>query len=424
LIGKPLSTRFLAELEIQRLGHPSHLAMTINSALLRAILLLAIVGAPFRVQAQTVLRPEVAKLLQVAQSQIKSGNPSDAAIQARSAMSLPDLTSQERAMIEQVLATAAIHAKDYKTAIGSLTYLSSDTSVLAAERLAYQETLIHLLRVQGDVVGLTPVARAYLDQGGVQVGIRALYLQALSIQNRHQDVLDYLSPALNATQPVRWSEPELKVLAVAQKSINNPAGYYDALKRLVGVAPAQPEYWRELLHQLRKQPFFNTRYELDVARIMAHRRLLKDADEYLDYANLALKFGYPLEARLVLHIGGDAKAFGLEQDSVRYQKLLDLVNRKIEEDAKQVRVLEASIEAQDQAELAEVLFSKAQYKTAIPVYSRALQTPNHRREAELRLHFLIALKNSGMGAEALQQLDGLRADATALELGQLWISMN
>lgn len=390
----------------------------------KAILLTAAVWAASQVQSQVVLRPEVAKPLQAAQELMKSGDPAGALVQARSAMSVSALTPQERALIEQILASASIHAKDYKTAIDSLNYLSTDTTLPAKERLAYQEALINLLRAQGDLAGLAQVARAYLDQGGAKEGVRALYLQTLSVQNRHQDVIDYLAPTLNADHPVGLGEPELKTLAIAQKSIKNEAGYYEALKRLVGVAPAQPVYWRELLVQLQKQPFFNARYELDVARIMAHRQLLKDASEFLDHAQLALKFGYPVEARRALDAGVDAKAFRSEQDQANQQKLRDLVNRKSAEDEKQIRALEKSTKAQDQAELAEILFSKADYKAAMAAYRSALQTPNHRREAELRLHLLIALNQSAMKTESRQQLDEIKADATARELGQLWMLAN
>lgn len=398
--------------------------MTTIRSVFKAILLTAGVWAASQVQSQVVLRPEVAKPLQAAQELMKSGNPSGAVVQAKSAMSVADLTAQERALIEQIVATASIHAKDYKTAIESLGNLSSDATLPTKERLAYQEALIGLLRAQGDVAGLTKVARVYLDQGGSKEGVRGLYLQTLSVQNRHQDVIDYLAPMLDAERSASLSEADLKPLAIAQKSIKNEAGYYEALKRLVAVAPAYPDYWRELLVQLQKQPFFNLRYELDVARLMAHRQLLKDPSEYLDQAQLALKFGYPVEARRALDAGVEAKAFRSEQDQANQQKLRDLVNRKATEDDKQIRVLEKSTKAQDQAELAEILFSKADYKAAMAAYRSALQTPNHRREAELRLHLLIALNQSAMKTEARQQLDGIKADATARELGQLWMLAN
>lgn len=388
------------------------------------MLLTASVWSAGLVHAQVALRPELARPLQAAQELMKAGDAAGAVTQARSALSVPAITPQERAVIEQVLATVSIHAKDYRTAIDSLSYLSSDATLPAKERLAYQEALINLLRSQGDLANLVKVARAYLEQGGAREGVRALYLQALSLQDRHQDVLDFLTPLLKAEHPVALNEAELKTLAIAQKSVRNESGYYEALKRLVAAASTQQDYWRELLVQLQKQPFFNARYELDVVRLMAQRQLLREPSEFLDHAQLALKFGFPVEARLALDAGEAAKAFRTAPEQASQQKLRDLVNRKVAEDEKQIRALEQSGKGQDQAELAEILFSKADHKAAIAAYGKALQASNPRREAELRLHLLIALNQASMKAQARQQLDEIKADTTARELGQLWLLVN
>jgi hypothetical protein len=376
------------------------------------------------VQAQAALRPEVASQLQAAQVELTAKNYAAAVTQAKTARSVPNLTTQERSAIERILATASINAKDYKAAIDSLTYLSTDTALSGSDRLAYMEALIALLRAQQDFVNLAQTTRAYLDQGGKKEGLRALYVQTLSVLNSHQAVIDYLSPLLKSTPAVSLGEPELRVLAIAYKSLQDNSGYYNTLKQLTAAVPSNKDYWKELLTQLQKQTFFNPRYELDVFRIMLHKQVLNEADAYLYGAHLAVKHGLPAEALQVLDAGLEAKAFVSEQDKANQQKLRGAVSKKVSEDEKQIPVLAKSNKGQDQAELAEILFSKGDYKGAIAKYEGALQASVLRREPELRLHLLIAMLKSGMSAQAHKQLEEIKTDTTARELGLLWTAWN
>ena len=399
--------------------------MTFGRPLLHALLVSAFLWtaapAQAQAQAQTPLRAEVVKPLQAAQEQLKAGNPAGALAHAVSARAVPNLTAAEKVTVERIVATAAINAKEQGTALEALTFLSGEASLPAGDRLAFQEALIGLLRLQGDMPGLAKATRQYLDQGGTKAGTRALYLQALSAQNRHADVIDYLTPLLQQDKAARLSEPEARVLAIAQRSVKNEAGYYDALKRLVQSAPTNADYWGTLLAQAKNLPQFDARHELDLARLMAHRQTLTDANDHLYYAQLALKAGYPLEAQRALDAGVQAKAFAADADAANLDKLRRTVQRKVVEDAPLLQALEKKAgTAQQQAELAEILFSKADYPGAVKTYRTALQTPGLRREDELRLHLVMALALSAQHDEARQALATIQSSATAKELGTLW----
>jgi hypothetical protein len=61
------------------------------------------------------------------------------------------------------------------------------------------------------------------------------------------------------------------------------------------------------------------------------------------------------------------------------------------------------------------------HTAAIEAYRLALGGGVHRREMELRLHFLIALSRAGSEEDARKELEKIKSDATAYELGQLWL---
>lgn len=393
-------------------------------ALIQAVAVAAVLWTALPTHAQVALRAEVAKPLQAAQELIKSGNPSGALAQAAATRNIANLTELERATVERVAATAALHAKDNASAIEALGYLSIDASLLPAERLTFQEILIGLQRAQGDLAGLARTARLYLDQGGSKTGTRALYLQALSAQKRHADIVDYIQPLLADDRGAALTEPEVTALALARQALGQDAGYYDALKRLVAIAPANQDYWREFLVQLREQPGFDPRHELDVTRLMAHRQLLSGAEAHVQHAQLALKAGYPLEAARALDAGEAARAFVSAADRQNLDKLRQTVQKKVAEDAAQIKALEAATSAPQRAELAEILHSKGDHAAAVPLYRQALQGTGLRREDELRLHLVVSLTLSGRPQEAREALGSIKPGSTARELGGLWTTPN
>lgn len=366
------------------------------------------------------LRSEVVKPLQAAQEQLKAGNPAGALLQAVSARKIANLTLAEKVMVERIVATAALNAKEYATAQEALTFLSGEASVPIADRMVFQEAQIGLLRMQGDMAGLAKAVRQYLDQGGTQAGMRPLYLQALSAQNRHADVIDYLLPLIEQEQ-INLTETEARVLAIAQRATKNEKGYYDALKRLVQAAPANSDYWATLLAQMKNTPIFDSRYELDLARLMAHRKTLTESSDYVYYAQLALKAGYPIEAQRALDAGVQAKLFNTAAELDNLEKLQRTVQRKVAEDSPLLQSLEKNARSPaQQAELAEIMFSKADYPAATKLYKAALQSPELRRGDELRLHLVVALEMSAQRNDAKEQIAAIKSSAMAREIATLW----
>ena len=344
--------------------------------------------------AQITLRPEVAQPLQAAQADLAEKRFAQALQHAVNAQKTKDLTAAEKSVIEQIVAAAAIEAKDYPKAIEATTYLSRDENLTGENRLQYTESLISLLRVTKDMPRLVGATRKYLEDGGSKESIRELHVQAMSVIGNHQEVIQYLESRLRSTPAAKVSEQELRALAVAYKSIKDDAGYYGALKLLVKHFPSK-DYWFDVLTRLQKQAYFNPRFELDVYRLMKHLNLLDEADDYFYYAQLALKAGLPAEAKRVLEAGKLAKAFSDETHQVSLKKLEQLVASRLAEDDRQVKQLKEVAQSQNAADLAEVSLSRGDYQEASGKYAVALGGQTLRREAEYRLHQVIALIMQG-----------------------------
>lgn len=94
------------------------------------------------------------------------------------------------------------------------------------------------------------------------------------------------------------------------------------------------------------------------------------------------------------------------------------------EDEKALPALEKSAkDANALVSLADVYAAQQKWDQSHAFYSKALAMGGLRREAETRLHAGIALFKLGQKAEANTMWSSVQGDATAVELAQLWKSL-
>lgn len=370
--------------------------------------------------AQVNLRPEIAKNLQNAQVEMNDKNFDAALKYATSARSFVDLNTQERIMIEKAILVAAINAKDFSLATEAAKYLSHQDTLSNAEQIAYLEILINILGSKSQAYELSIYAKEYLSKGGEKESVRRLYVQSLSMQKMHTEVINFLSEVEHSKNFKPLAEQELQALAIAHKMTKNDEMYMNTLKRLV-VTSKNKDYLLGYIEQVKKNKDYNKRYELDLLRLMLAKNLIEDPIDYIYYAQTALQFGFPFEAKSVVQMGNKVNAFNLDLASAKVKELTNEIEKKIKIDEKQILVLERSNNESDFAELAEVYFSKGNYKQAIEKYKQALAAKSVRRETELRLHYLIALAKEADFDLANQVLLSLGSDKTASEIGFLWL---
>lgn len=369
--------------------------------------------------AQTNLRSEVAKNLQSAQNEMNAKNYVNALNHAKSAQAIADLNTQEHVLIEKTILAAAINAKDHDAAIEASKYLAHESTLSNSEQLAYLEILINILSGKGEAELLSKYAKEYFGKGGEKESVRKLYVQSLSMQKMHVDVIQYLV-GLEQTKNIKiFSEAELQALAIAYKATKNDKGYFQTLKKLVTVS-SNKDYWLSYVDQVKKQKYYNARYELDLLRLMLARKLIEDPIDYIYYAQTALQFGLPYEAKSVIDAGRKVNAFSTNSVLTKVKVLTNEVDKKINSDEKQILALEKSNNEKDFAELSEVYFSRGDYKQAIEKYKFVLAAKPMRREAELRLHYLVSLIKEGDYDRASEVLMLLEPESTANEVGFLW----
>src|SRR5205814_9385257 len=155
--------------------------------------------------------------------------------------------------------------------------------------------------------------------------MRTVLLQSYYLGNDCASVNKMLG---NATEERRSSEEELQILANCYLRQKDTAGYVAAIEKLV-VSYPKKEYWTDLLARVQKKPGFSDRLALHVYRLRLATGNLRDPNDYMEMAQLALQAGSPAEAKQVVEKGYETRALGSGKDAERHARLKALVDKSI-----------------------------------------------------------------------------------------------
>jgi len=372
--------------------------------------------------AQGTVRPEVHKPLTAAQEALKN-NQTDAALKlAADALAVPELTVAERNAILRTRAVAATRAQSWDLVIESLEPLVVQPEITAADKRPMLETLVSASQQKKDYPRLVKWARQYLSEGGGNPSMRTVLIQVLAVTGQHAEVVKEMQSKMRLDEAAgkKTPEEELRMLAVSYRHLKDNAGYQATLRQLLTDHPSKA-YWSETISRLAQTPGLNQRLELDLYRLLEASGNLEEPDEFTDMAQMALRSGLPAEALRVLNMGYDKGVLGKGAEAAVHAKLKAEAQKKAQEDDKSFPQLEKSAkDGNTLAGVGDVHASKQNWVAANAAYAQAQVAGGLRREQEFRLHYAISLIKAGQKDQALQQLQAVQGDPTAVEIAKLW----
>ena len=367
-----------------------------------------------------VLRAEIGKPLQQAQSLMKQGNHKGALAALRDADKAAK-DDNERFLIERVRASAASSAGDWNTAANSFEKLLDSGKLNAGERSQFSEGLVGIYMRAGDLNkanaailkllknGNDPKLRAYLMQNYYKQGNVAALEQELR----------------NAEKSGRLSEDELGMLANIQLKKNDKAGYVNTIEKLASNYP-KAQYWTDLLNRVQGKPGFSSgRLSVDIYRLKLANNLLKKPSEYMEMAQLVLQAKAPAEALKVIDKGYKAGALGTGTDAARHQRLKDLAEKNLAEQNKNVAALEAEYTAaKDNDALVALGYSLVQAGQAdkgLKMMESAIKAGGLRYADEAKLRLGEAYAAAGKKQQAINTLKTVSGKEGTADLARYWI---
>ena len=221
--------------------------------------------------------------------------------------------------------------------------LASNAAVLKdCWRFTEADQLLHALPIF-HTHGLFVACNTLLLAGGSMLFLKQFDIeQILALLPRATTMMGVVTNAEKGgrTPTENW----LQIVLSSQFKLDNKDGIADALKKLVRYYP-KAEYWENLLDIYRRKDT-SDRVTLGYYRLMNEVGTLKQADDYVEMAQLAIDAGVPGEAQAIVEKGVQGGTLKSEDKTTqgRYDRLLASAKKSAAEDKACVRSLLPVIE--------------------------------------------------------------------------------
>jgi hypothetical protein len=370
--------------------------------------------------AAATLRPEVGTPLQAAQQLMKQGKNKEALAKLHELDKVSGKTAEETYLIERTRAAAAAAAGDNAAAAQAFEALLASGKLSAAERSQFSEGLVGIYMRAGDLNKANaaidkllkekddPKLRAYLLQNYYKQGNWTALESELKAAEKHGGL----------------NEDQLGMLANVQLKKNDKVGYVNTIEKLAASYP-KARYWEDLLNRVQGKPGFSGRLLVDVYRLKLANNLMKKPSEYMEMAQLVLQAKAPAEAVKVIDKGYKAGALGTGPDAARHQRLKDLANKTVADQAKTAVADEAEFtKSKDNDALVALgygLVQAGQADKGLKMIEGAIKGGNLKNPEDAKLHLGEAYAAAGKKQQAINTLKTVGGNEGAADLARYWI---
>ena len=371
------------------------------------------------------VRQEIAKPLEAIRELMKEKKYAEALVKVRDVEAIPNKTSYEMFIIDQMRGAAAAGAGDNGLAVRSFEAVLATNRLKADAGLPIVEAIAGTYYRSKDYKSAVVWARRFFTDGGVNPLMRLMLQQSLYLSE------DYAGAAKDISEDVAAqvaagktpSEDILKLLAsCALKQKDNPA-YVVALEKLVIYYPKR-DYWADFIYRFESKPTFSDRLSLDVYRLKFQLDLIEDSADYMRMALLSNQAGFPVETKAVLEQGYSRGVLGKGADAGNQKKLLDAVNKELADEAKTSVKNEAeAVASRDGTGLVGVGFNNVlagQAEKGALQMEQGIKKGGLKRPDEATLRLGIAYVLAGQKDKAIDALKTVKGADGAGDLAMLW----
>ena len=387
-------------------------------------------GADFGVSqasAQESVRKEIGTHLTEASKLIKAGKYKEALGKVRDAEAVGGRTQAENNAIEGMRVAAASGAGDADSMVKGFEALKAAGKLGQAQQLQMMESIAGTYLRNKDNAKALAWAQRYFKEGGTSPAMKQVQQNAQFLSGDMsatiKDTLDEISADEKAGRAPSRDKLNLLLFAAQKKGDANAEGV--ATEKLLNYYP-DPKLWAQILGSLpQKKSFASDRYQLDLYRLRLATGNMREANDYMEMAQLAAQAGYPEEGKQVVDKGMAAGVLGQGAEGARHKRLADLMVKKIGEAKAGAAANEkAAEEAKDGNAFVTLGLANAfggDAKKGVSQIEQGIAKGNLKRPEDAKLYLGLAYYLGGDAAKAQSAWRTVRGTDGAADLSRLWI---
>jgi len=326
-----------------------------------------------------------------------------------------------------VLGQAAAMSGDTALAARSFEAAAGSAAAPEGERRQFLAAAASQYYVLKEYSKSAELSGRYLAAGGAEKPIRTLHVQALYLAGSFGTAAKIMAADIEAEEQAGRApgEDQLQMLANAYSQQRDSAGYGRALEKLLAHYPRK-DYWWAGLYGVSTRPGFAELLILDLLRLRVATGTMRNANDYLEAAQLSLQEGFPAEATKIIDAGYAAGLLGTGAEAERHKRLKDMAARDLAADKKALAQEPASSGGTrtGKADFSDGfnLVVNGQAARGLPMMERGLQRGTGiRRPEHARLELAYAFNLAGQSQKAVQVFRAVQGNDGAAALARLWI---
>lgn len=368
---------------------------------------------------------ELAKPLKAASDAMQAKKYPEAITKLKEADANPKKNPYDQHLINEMLGFAYYRTQNYAEAAkvweaelndGFLSEQEQQGKVRALATINYQMKNYE----KAAEYGQRAVKGGYADDD-ILVVVGQSYFLKNDWKNTYKFEDQQIEAQLKAGKQPKDETLKLAYQACVNMNDNDCAG--KELERLIAYYP-KPEYWQQVLYNLRGSTGSNDKSTLQVYRLMTEVDAMKNPDDYTDMAQLAIEQGSPGEAQRVLEKGMAKNVFTDQRSQDKNKRLLAVAKKTAATDQAGLPQAEkdANAAATGDKDVAVGLayLGYQQYDKAAELLNKGLTKGGVKSEPEARLLLGIAQLKAGHKDDAVKTFHAVKGDPSLERLANLW----
>jgi tetratricopeptide (TPR) repeat protein len=368
---------------------------------------------------------KLAKPLKEAHDDLTAKKYSEAIGKLKEAEGIAGKTPYDQHLINDMLSFAYIKTNDYPDAAKAMETEVDDGFTPAAEQSQKLRALSAIHYQLKNYDKAIEFGQRAIKGGFAEEETRKIVGQAYYLKGDWKGTLHFEEGLVDAAikgggTPANES---LQLVLSSCVKLEDNACITKTLEKLVTYYP-KPEYWYQLLYGLIKETASSDSNTLQVFRLMLETDVLKSADDYIEYAQLAMDAGSPGEAQRVLQRGFDKNIFGDQRNKDKAQRLLEKAKAKSATDQSTLdrvaKEADAGPTGAKNSAMGVAYFGYAQYDKAVDQFGKAISKGGLKNAAETQLNLGISQLKAGHKDDAVKSFKAVKGDPILERLSTLW----
>ncbi|HXS90779.1 MAG TPA: tetratricopeptide repeat protein [Steroidobacteraceae bacterium] len=402
------------------------LALTLAMGTVSAAGLLSATTAQAAEPAGKVTTKAVAEPLKKAQEAMKNKQWDAALAAIKQAQASEKKTPFEAYQIDEFLSYVLVQQKKFSEATPVFERMLNSGFMPADQVDERTKTVAQLHFQNKDYKKAVEWGKKYLDKHPGDEGISVLVGQSYYVLNDYKNAATTMMAVVTAAEKGGRTPTEnwLQIVLSSQFKLDNKDGIADALKKLVRYYP-KTEYWENLLDIYRRRDT-SDRVTLGFYRLMNEVGTLKQDDDYMETAQLAIDAGVPGEAQAVMEKGvqnGTLKSDDKTKQG-RYDRLLAGAKKSATTDkaslAQLAKEAEKATQGQAYVALGQAYLSYGMFDEAIDALKKGLAKNGVTDVDEAQISLGIAYLRKNQKDLARQAFKTVKAESKWHNLAELW----